>query len=195
VVTSADSPKAPADDAPRYELEPTERIFTVGRIAFLIGFGLFAAFWVWALFFASKDAVNKIDDREWAARAEAICAPVRQQFRELDLRRSENLNVRADLVDEGTALLSQMLDDMMVIPPSDPKGAEIVPLWIADYESLLERRLEYANELRAGIDEPFTEPVAPGTSIPVTEKLETFAGDNEMPSCAPPRAGVLDLRG
>ena len=195
MVTSADSSKALADDAPRYELEPTDRIFTVGRIAFLIGFGLFATFWVWALFFASKEAVNKIDDREWAARAEVICAPVRQQFRELDLRRSEDLNLRAELVEEGTALLSQMLDNMMVIPPSDPKGAEIVPLWIADYESLLERRLEYANELRAGIDEPFAEPVAPGTSIPVTEKLETFAGDNEMPSCAPPRAGVLDLRG
>ena len=34
----------------------------------------FAAFWVWALFFASKEAVNKIADRAWAARAEGICA-------------------------------------------------------------------------------------------------------------------------
>ncbi len=195
MVTPGEPALDPTDERSRYELEPAERILTPGRIAFLIGFALFCAFWIWALFFASKEAVNKIDDRAWAERAEAICEPVRQEFRELDLRRSTDLDVRAGLVDEGTILLEQMLVDLMAVPPSDPKGAEIVPLWIADYEALIERRYDYADELRAGIDEPFTEPPAEGTSIPVTEKLETFAGDNEMPSCAPPRAGVLDLRG
>lgn len=177
----------PASDSP-------ERIVTPGRIAMLAGFALFAAFWTWALFFASKEAVNKIEDREWAARAEAICEPVEQEIRLLDLERTADLNGRADLVDRGTDLLAQMLDDLMAVPPADPKGAEIVPLWIADYERLLERRYAYADELRAGIDEPFTEPRAEGAEIPVTEKLETFAGDNEMPSCSPPRAGVLELR-
>ena len=40
-----------------------------------------AAFWVWALFFASKEAVNKIGDREWAARAEAICGRAERRAR------------------------------------------------------------------------------------------------------------------
>lgn len=194
-MTPGEATSEQTDGAVHYGVERADRLLTPGRVALLIGLGLFASFWIWALFFASKEAVNKIDDRAWAERAEEICAPVRQQFRELDLERTEDLNGRADLVDRGTALLDQMLTDMMVVPPSDPKGQEIVPLWVADYRSLLDRRVEYANELRAGIDEPFTEPTAPGTSIPVTEKLETFAGDNEMPSCSPPRAGVLDLRG
>ena len=191
-VPGADPDVTPDPDA---ALDRPERVVTPGRIAMLIGFALFVAFWTWALFFASKEAVNKIDDREWAARAEAICAPVKQEFRLLDLERTADLDGRAGLVDRGTDLLAQMLVDIMVVPPSDAKGAEIVPLWIADYERLLERRYDYADELRAGIDEPFTEPPAEGTQIPVTEKLETFAGDNEMPSCSPPRAGVLELRG
>ena len=45
----------------------------------------FAAFWTWALFFASKEAVNRIDDRGWAERAEAICEPVEQELLRLDL--------------------------------------------------------------------------------------------------------------
>ena len=42
----------------------------VGRLLFGLAMIGFVAFWVWALFFASKEAVNKIDDRAWAARAE-----------------------------------------------------------------------------------------------------------------------------
>ena len=38
------------------------------RILLGIVVALFAAFWVWALFFASKEAINKIDDRDRAAR-------------------------------------------------------------------------------------------------------------------------------
>ena len=37
------------------------------RIAIAIAVAGLAAFWVWALFFASKEAVNKIDDRQLGA--------------------------------------------------------------------------------------------------------------------------------
>ena len=43
--------------------------------------------------------------------------------------------------------------------------------------------------LRSGQDGPFTETAV--NSVPMTERIETFAGDNEMPSCAPPRGSVL----
>ena len=33
----------------------------------------FAVFWIWALFFASKESINRIDDRAWAERAQGIC--------------------------------------------------------------------------------------------------------------------------
>ncbi|MBG7606369.1 MAG: hypothetical protein IZT58_17385 [Actinobacteria bacterium] len=128
--------------------EPSARSVLL-RTLFVIGMGFFAAFWIWALFFASKTAVNKIDDRAWAERAESICAEVKPQIRQLDLEASPDLVVRADLVVQSTDMLSVMLDDITAVTPEDARG------------------------------------------VPITERIETFAGDNEMPSCAPPRGSVV----
>ena len=165
------------------------RGFTVPRLLFLIGGAAFFAFWFWALFLIDKTAVNKIDDRAWAERAEAVCAPVKLDVRRLDLERTADLDGRADLVMRSTDMLSAMLDDLEAVEPADEKGREIVPAWIADYRTLLDDRYAYADKLRAGENVPFTE--TPVQGVPITERIETFAGDNEMPSCAPPRSGVL----
>jgi hypothetical protein len=150
---------------------------------------LFIAFWVWALFFASKTAVNKIDDRAWAARAEEICAGYDVQIRALEGERSAELDGRADLVVQSTDLLAAMLDDITATPPADEKGRAIVPDWEADYRTLLDDRYRYAEQLRNGENVPFTETAVRG--VPITERIETFAGDNEMPSCAPPRGSII----
>ena len=74
----------------------------------------FAVFWVWALFFASKEAVNKIGDRAWAARAEGICATAKHDVQALhDFRRIDHdspqlaamLAERADIVDQATDIV------------------------------------------------------------------------------------------
>ncbi len=147
-------------------------------------------FWVWALFFASKESVNKIDDRAWAARAEAICADaeVRRQaladFRPVDDDDPTMVAERGELVDQATDVVEQMLDQVVAVTPSDAKGADLVPLWERDYRTYLEDRRQYADLLRTGRNDAFTETAVDG--IPISEKLERFAGDNEMPSCAPP---------
>jgi membrane protein YdbS with pleckstrin-like domain len=58
---------------------PASRWRVLARIALVVGLVCFAAFWVWALFFASKEPINRIGDRAWAARAEASarCAALR----------------------------------------------------------------------------------------------------------------------
>ena len=91
---------------------------------------------------------------------------------------------RGDLVDSATDVVEQMLDDVVAVTPADDKGAAIVPDWEADYRTYLEDRRAYADVLRTGRNEPFTETAVDG--IPISDKLERFAGDNEMPSCAPP---------
>lgn len=164
-------------------------MFTPGRVVFLIGAAAFVAFWSWALFFADKTAINKIEDRAWAARAEEICAPVEVALRQLDREASADLTVRAELVVQSTDLLASMLDDLESVQPVDEKGQALVPLWIADYRTLLDDRYRYADDLRSGLNLPFAE--TPVEGVPITERIETFAGDNEMPSCAPPRSGVL----
>lgn len=162
----------------------------VARIAIAVVIAGFAAFWVWALFLASKEAVNRIDDRAWAARAEEICAAAREErealadYRELDRDDPNALTERAGIVDRATDILEAMVDDVVAVTPTDDKGRAIVPLWEDDYRTYLEDRRRYTESLRAGDASAFTETAVDG--IPISEKLETFAGDNEMPSCAPP---------
>ena len=97
--------------------------------------------------------------------------------------------MRAALIVRSTDLLALMLDDVVAVEPEDPKGQAIVPDWEAEYRTLLEDRYRYAERVRAGEIVPFTETAVNG--IPITERIETFAGDNEMPSCSPPRGSVL----
>ena len=191
MATDDDAPGGSAtfDQPETYGPEPRTGGSKLLRLLFLLGAAAFVAFWFWALFLIDKTAVNKIDDRAWAERAESICAPVKLELRRLDLETSAELEGRADLVVQSTDMLSVMLDDLEAVEPSDAKGQEIVPAWIADYRTLLQDRYNYAERLRSGQNVPFTETGVQG--VPITERIETFAGDNEMPSCAPPRAGVL----
>lgn len=174
----------PGSDAPsRWRRSPFRKALII------IGVVAFVAFWTWALFFASKTAVNKIEDRAWAERAEAICADYDLQLRALEAKASPDIQVRADLVVESTDLLASMLDELMAVTPADDKGKAIVPAWEADYRTLLQDRYRYAERLRAGENVAFTETAVKG--VPITERIETFAADNEMASCGPPRGSVV----
>ena len=181
---------------PTTEQPPLRRRLGVwGWLFALICVG-FAVFWVWALFFASKEAVNKIGDRAWATRAEGICATAKNDMQALhDFRRIDHdspqlaamLAERADIVDRATDLVEHMLDEVVVVMPTDRKGLALVPQWEADYRTLIANRREYSDELRQGHDESFHEAAVDG--IPISDKLTRFADDNYMPSCAAP----LDL--
>jgi hypothetical protein len=156
-----------------------------------LALAMLIVFWTYALFFASKESVNKIGDRGWAARAEAICQAANEQRAELaDLRRVDPddaamLDERADIVDRATDIVEQMVDDVVAVAPTDEKGRAIVPDWEADYRAYLQNRREFADELRGGENVPFREAAIQG--VPISERIGTFAADNEMESCSPPR--------
>ncbi len=173
----------PGGQPGRWRRSPIRRVLLWVAVVGLL------VFWIWALFFASKESVNKIEDRDWAARAEAICVRTDTELRALDDQASPDLAVRADLVVESTDLLSAMLDDLVAVTPSDEKGQAIVPEWEADYRVLLEDRYRYAERLRGGENVAFTETAVDG--VPITERIEKFTLDNEMPTCAPPRGSVV----
>jgi len=166
-----------------------KRMLKRGALGLLVA--TFAAFWIWALFFASKEAVNRIDDRAWAERAEQICLQATEQRLELTDLRSvvdagpELIRERADIVDQATDILETMVDDIVAIPPTDEKGRQIVPLWEDDYRIYLQDRRDFTDQLRqTGENKAFYETKV--GSIPISERIATFAGDNEMSTCAPP---------
>lgn len=174
------------------------RARTLGvRIGLIVLVALFATFWIWALFFASKEAVNRIDDRAWAEQAELVCQTATAErlaladFRLIDGGDDDpdavaaRIRERADIVVRSTEIIEGMLDDITAVEPTDEKGRAIVPMWEADYRTYIQDRYRYAEQLRdSGENLPFYE-TADG--IPLSERIETFAGDNEMPACAPPR--------
>ena len=180
--------EAPNETAAGGEPDAAKRnVWLIPIIAVAVAF---ATFWIWALFFASKEAINKIGDRAWAERAEGICAAAEEQRLELAVNVEFDpddptlLARHAALIDQATDIVERMLDDVVAVEPTDEKGAEIVPLWEADYRTFIQNRRDYTARLRDGDTAPFTETAVDG--IPISEKIEQFAGDNEMDSCAPP---------
>lgn len=162
-----------------------------GRIFIGTCVSLLAAMWVYALFFASKEAVNQIGDRTWMARAETICNRVAVErksladYRMLTESGPDALYERAVLVDRATDSLEVMISALSSNLPTDAKGRELIPLWIADYKIYISDRRFYSEQLRLGINEAFAETTVDG--LPLSEKLATFAADNYMVSCKPPR--------
>jgi len=151
---------------------------------------LIGAMWIYALFFASKVSINKIDDASWKASAEKIClVSEKERLALVDLRMvkdaGENaLSERAEIIDKATDSLERAVNSLAALTVSDSKGQALVPLWLADYRTHISDRRTYADDLRAGVNEPFSETVTEG--LPISEKIATFAADNAAPSCSPP---------
>ena len=148
------------------------------------------AMWIYAFGFASKESVNKIGDQTWTSRAEEICSKAEEQRLALvDLRQISDAGVnalteRAALIDKATDTLEKAVNAISTVAPTDAKGKAIVPLWITDYRQLIVDRRDYANQLRAGENVPFSETMVEG--LPISEKVSTFAVDNRMSSCKVP---------
>ena len=147
------------------------------------------AMWIYAFFFSSRESINKIGDAAWAARAEEICVAAKSQLMELAdyslIDDEADLAQRAEIVAAANAILERMVDDIAGARPTDPKGQALVPLWLADYRTHLNDREAHAAALVEGTNPPFAETQVDG--LPLSEKIATFANDNRMPACAPPR--------
>ena len=165
----------------------------ISRTLLIVVITLIVAMWTYGLFFASKQAINKFADRQWAQAAQSRCLISEKQRLELaDYRLVDDLGVaalsqRSALVDKATDTIESFVNEFRASLPSDPKGIEIVGLWLDDYEIYIADRRSFANDLRNGINLRFAE--TPLKGLPISEKISTFAADNEMSNCKPP----LDL--
>lgn len=145
--------------------------------------------WIYAFFFSSRESVNKIADGAWSARAEEICVAAKAELMELAdyslIDDEADLAKRAEIIASANLVLRKMVDDIAAVQPADPKGLALVPLWLADYRTHLEDREAHASMLADGSNPAFAETQVDG--LPLSEKIATFANDNRMPACAPPR--------
>lgn len=151
---------------------------------------LIVVMWIYAFFFASKVSINKFEDRDWAVAAQARCLISQIERQKLtDYRIVNDLGAqafkeRAALIDRATDTIARFVFEFRKSLPTDAKGIELVGLWLDDYEIYIADRRAYANDLRIGVNNPFAE--TPIDGLPISEKLATFAADNEMSFCKPP---------
>jgi hypothetical protein len=156
----------------------------------IVSCSLLAAMWVYGLFFASKESINKIGDEAWKVESEKICAvSEKERLALIDLRKVKDsgdnaLSERSQIIDKATDSLERAVNALTALTVADAKGRALVPLWLADYRTHISDRRAYSDDLRNGVNEPFSETVTEG--LPISEKIATFAADNAIPSCAPP---------
>ena len=149
--------------------------------------------WVYAFGFAPRKGAYRVDDAEWRARAEQVCARYEAQRLELvdtsagyiaEPTEAQMIE-RADLVDAATALLQASLDEVTAVQPASDRDRTLVAEYRAYVETMLADRRRYTEQLRAFDLQPYTETAVDGGS-PVTNVITDFTIVNEMRSCTPP---------
>lgn len=163
-----------------------------GWVKYLLGviIALLAAMWIYAFFFAPEEGINRIGDRTWSARSEARCATAATELFALrDVRTIADagpnaLAERAEIIATTNVILTTLVDELEADTPSDAKGQEIVPRWIADYRTYLADRTEMVARVRAGENVLLNETEINGS--PISNFINDFARQNNMSSCQTP---------
>ncbi|WP_419917842.1 hypothetical protein [Candidatus Poriferisocius sp.] len=161
-----------------------------GRLVGIAGFvvvALFAAFWIGAtIWYFGDENPDRLEDREWVAGAEALCAQVRDQLERLPAARDAvDLADRADQIEASTAVLAGMTANLAAATPEGDDG-ELLGLWLGSWDVYLDDRRAHAEALRAGDDLQFRVSVDPERNEGVDALLDAFADRNQMPSCGDP---------
>lgn len=163
---------------------------TARRLAGLLGAAvvvLSGLFWIGAtVWFFGDENPDRLDDRQWAARAEARCAQARAELDQLpQAREALDLEDRADQIEASTAVLAAMAADLAASAPGGEDG-DVLGLWLRSWQVYLGDRLAHADALRAGQDRQFRVTVDPDRGDGVDALLDAFAGRNRIPSCGDP---------
>jgi hypothetical protein len=175
---------------------PPKRKITVWTVLIGIGLIAIAAMWIYAFLFADVKSTDIMPDKAWAARTEATCAAVKPQIASVPAAnsfknvnpRSEALRQRADVADQVTGFLRELVATLKADKPADAASQNLANLWLEEYEVYIRDRDAHVAKFRAGNDPPFSEtPNEKGAPGPI--RMDTFVRLNRMPSCQVP----LDL--
>lgn len=156
---------------------------------------LTASMWVYYFFFASEQGVYQLEDETWRLQAKPICQAAQDERAKLEDTSEgyienptpEQMLQRADIVDEATAIVEQMLNDIVAIPVAGENDQIRMQVFEENYRIILEDRRRYTASLRAGELVAYTETVVGGG--PVSNVVTDFTAGvkgNDVPECSPP---------
>ena len=156
------------------------------------------AMWVWIYLFAPRDNPDRLESRDFADSAEAICLPLQAQInalptgRDVDTvaERTEQIVAGTELTETMVTALSKVVDTHVI----DSHDLLILDAWFADWDAYLQDRWRHVSKLQElgesaeGSDLRFilTERAEGGI---YTRRIDGLANVNDMGSCHTP----LDL--
>jgi hypothetical protein len=184
---SADAdPSATGDfDAEGYGPEE-RRAFRAVHLLGILVFLLMGVAWGWAFVNSGKIKPHSwLTDRRFPDAAEPICKATRDKMDALPFSHAApSPSARADVVDQGTALLTDMQAQLRTVIPKGGQRESYIQEWVEDWTTYLDDRSAYARGLRSGQRAEFMETVKYGTQL--SKSLNGFADINKMPHCKTP---------
>jgi hypothetical protein len=143
-------------------------------------------FWAYAFSGLAKERPpDKLHDPAFAQGAEPRCMVTKDQLARLPLANTARTPAeRADTIDVANADLAAMIVDLRRIPTTNAADAKLVASWLADWESLLRSRLQYAQDVRTNPRARFY--VEERKAQAITEPMDNLAAVNHMASCSTP---------
>ena len=211
-VSSDGTESTPGREDPRHP--PRGWLRRAGRWlggAFVVGSFVF---WAWAFSpWARSENPARLDDRAFAAWADQRCVQAQAAIDGLPTARQAQSRIeRADQVDQGTAEVESLVDDLrrtaessLSAEPSlsaesslsaEPEGsgaddADLVSSWLDDWDTYISDRRSHAERLRTASDDtPDRElrfllvDMVEGSTY--TERMDGFARLNDMDACQIP---------
>ena len=146
------------------------------------------AFWVWAFSpWAPSDKADGISDKAFLRTANAACKTMQDTLDTLPPAvASTSAAARADVVEKSAAPMAAMIAELRAASAGlTGKDAELVALWIGDWETYSADRQTYAKALRN--DERAVFIVSQRNNEgQITRTMDGFARVNELEHCIVP---------
>ncbi|MDO8361342.1 MAG: hypothetical protein Q7V88_00455 [Actinomycetota bacterium] len=165
------------------------------KVLLTLGCLTMAAMWGYYFFIASDRGVYQLQDTTWRAKAGPICVAASTQREALadtsggyiTNPTQEQMLQRADIVDQATDILEQMLTEIVAIPVDNDDDRSRLQVFEENYRIVIADRRRYTAGLREFKLQPYTETVVAGG--PVSNVVLDFTAGvkgNDVPECSPP---------
>ncbi|MPY93653.1 MAG: hypothetical protein GEV08_11500 [Acidimicrobiia bacterium] len=159
---------------------------TPGRL--LLAAVVVGSFGLWVVALARigvREPLDTLEGPAFALAAEPVCAAALADVEALPAASTaRSAAERSVTIDEATGRLRGLVADLRSLAPRTGEDGSVVAAWLADWDTYLGDRQDYARRLRA--DEAAEFQLTTRQEQGITKAMDNMAQVNEMPSCATP---------
>ncbi len=161
------------------------RLGRLGLVAIVVAM---LAMWAYVVYLAvgpgRQPSPDRLEDPAFAAAAQLRCREALDVVAALPrAAATDSAGERATVIDAANGAFAAMVDDLdTTVPPGE--DGELVSAWLSDWRTYLDDRARYAAALRDDPDARLLVTAKSGQHV--TEYLNAFAADNDMPACSTP---------